>query len=132
MKPKNRVSKSLLLLNPAIIHQAPPHSNQASPSRIWASGMFPSPARVPAPSPDMQCQALPLGSCTAYVRLQIKVPKTALRFWEQTQELWDVPWDRFCLCPLVVHEPPTQYRTLRERRAAATTETLPLLASRVG
>lgn len=69
MKPKNRVSKSLLLLNPAIIHEAPPHSNQASPSRIWASGAFPSPACVPAPSTGTQPRPIHLGhtlSVSAY------------------------------------------------------------------
>lgn len=57
MKQKYMVSKSLLLPNPAITHKVPPHSNQASPSRIVATGAFLSPAFVP--STNAQCQVHP-------------------------------------------------------------------------
>ena len=48
MKQKNRVPNSLLLPNPAIIREAPPRSNQASPPGVAVNGAFLSPACVPS------------------------------------------------------------------------------------
>lgn len=73
MKQKNRVSKSLLLPNPAIIHEAPPHSNQAIPSRIMANGAFLSPACVP--STNTQYQAYPPELSTPFSGYKSEAPR---------------------------------------------------------
>ena len=73
MKQKNRVSKSVLLPNPAIIDKAPPHSNQASPPGMAADKAFLSPARDP--STNTQHQAQQPGSHTAFVKLLIRAPR---------------------------------------------------------
>lgn len=92
MEEKNRVSKSLLLPNPTISHEAPPHSNQASPVQDHSQWSISEPSLCPfhkqprsAPLSGYKSETLGLGNkmCTQ--------KHNPLGDWKQEQERQDSP-----------------------------------------